>query len=151
MCCEICGNEIDLSVRKCPFCVSVIEQTVEQSRGTGFKIFRSKVVNLEQGLPFVDTAIKKMEQAIWEGQLEKYQALTFIHGYGSSGKGGAIREESRKVIDHMCSQKEITDYILGENFSRHNGKTRDYIRRYPGLRKNRNLGKANKGITIVFL
>ena len=115
------------------------------------KTFSSRVVNLKQGLPFVETAIKRMEQAILEGRQQNYQALTFIHGYGSSGEGGAIRRESRKVLDYMCSQKEIKDYIFGENFSRHNGKTRDYIRRYPELGKDRNLGKSNKGITIVFL
>lgn len=149
--CEICGNEISRSSKVCPFCGSSQENGKELNNSQAKKPFSSRVVNLEQGLPIVEVAIRKMDQAIADAKQQQITALTFIHGYGSSGKGGVIREECRKILDYMRGQKEIRDYIFGENFNRRSGSARDLIRRYPELGSDRNLGKSNKGITIVIL
>lgn len=149
--CEICGNEIPHFSKKCPFCGSSQENDLLHNKSQAKKPFINVVKNLEQGLPTVEVAMRKLDVAIADAQQQQVTALTLIHGYGSSGKGGVIREECRKILDYMRGQKEIKDYIFGENFNRRSGSARDLIRRYPELGSDRNLGKTNKGITIVIL
>lgn len=149
--CEICGNEITHFAKICPYCGSSQENGEEIKKNQAKKRFSSKVVNLEQGLPIAEVALHKMEQAISEGKRQNLTVLTFIHGYGSSGKGGVIRQECRKTLDYMRSRNVIKAYIFGEDFNKRSGSVRDLIRRYPELASDRNLGKSNKGITVVIL
>lgn len=147
MSCEICGNEIARSASCCPFCGSEL-----QPAKAGEKIaFHHRVVNLERGLPVVAVALTRLGIAVAEARQERIQILTLIHGYGSSGKGGVIRDECRKMLDYMQSKGEVQSFICGEQFSSHRGLVRDVLRRFPELNSDRNLNKENKGITLVIL
>ena len=147
MSCEICGNKIELTAKICPFCGSEQQSTSPAKKN----LFANRVVNLERGLPFVETALKRLSMAITEAQNDQIPIVTLIHGYGSSGKGGVIREECRKTLDYMKCRGEIHSVIFGENFSTHAGVVRDAFRRFPELSGDRNLNKQNKGITVVIL
>jgi len=46
--------------------------------------------------------------------------LRVIHGYGSSGKGGDIREAVREYLEHNSSRVE---YVAGEQFFNNPGVT----------------------------
>jgi len=145
--CEICGNEIVVTAKTCLFCGAEQQSVLPTKK----KPFANRVVNLERGLPFVDTALKRLSMAITEARNDQIPIVTLIHGYGSSGKGGAIREECRKTLDYMKSRGEIHTIIFGEDFSRQTGVVRDAFRRFPELSSDRNLNKHNKGITVVIL
>lgn len=147
MSCEICGNEIPRFSACCPFCGAELQPATE-----GKKIdFLHRVVNLERGLPVVDVALARLGIAITEARQERIQILTLIHGYGSSGRGGVIRDECRKMLDYMQSKGEVQSFIFGEAFSSRRGTVRDVLRRFPDLNGDRNLNKQNKGITLVIL
>lgn len=153
--CEVCGNPMPSVAVFCPYCVSRQEEQ-KKLKGkprysTTAKAFRQKVVNIEHGLPFLEVALKRLDKAIEMAQHESVVILTLIHGYGSSGKGGIIREEVRKMLDYMQARGEIRSYLGGEDFGRKNGVARDLVRRYPALVKDRNYNKANRGITLVIL
>ncbi len=148
MLCQICGNEREGGGSVCPYCGGAQEpMCVTAAQGTFFH----RVVNLEQGHPVVEQAIKKLRMEIDLGRQQKVRVLTVIHGYGSSGKGGAIGIECRKVLAFLRDRGEIHSFISGENFRRQSGPTRDLLRRFPQLATNVNLNKGNRGITLIVL
>jgi hypothetical protein len=146
--CDICGNDIDLGVRTCPFCGGRQEMS-SASVPTGIPFH--KVVNLEMGRPLVESALRKLQSELQEGRLQNLRVLTVIHGYGSSGKGGAIGAECRKVLAYLKGKGEITTFIPGEEFKRRSGPTQDLLRRFPQMDSNVNLNRGNRGITLVVL
>jgi len=115
------------------------------------KKFYQKTVNLEQGLPTVEQALHRLQQAIAAARHEHIRVLTLIHGYGSSGKGGTIRQECRKTLDYLRSKGEISDVFFGENFNRRSGAVKHLLHRFPELSRHPHLNNANKGITLVVL
>ena len=47
-----------------------------------------KTVNLEQGMPTADRAIRRLTYELAAARQMRYAAVKLIHGYGSSGTGG---------------------------------------------------------------
>ena len=147
--CQICGNEIDSSSVRCPYCNS--EQENDQQSRFPKKNFSQKTVNLEQGLPTVQQALNRLQQEITMARLEQISVLTLIHGYGSSGKGGAIRLECRKTLKYLSGNGTIGSVIFGEDFSRRHGAVKQQLHRFPELSRHPHLNRNNRGITLVFL
>jgi len=145
--CHVCGNEIDPGLTVCPFCGA----RQEKQPGHVGSRYRHKSINLEIGRPFVETAIAKLQKNIEIARAEGVCVLTVIHGYGSSGKGGRIRVESRKMLDFLMQKGEIHSYIAGEEFNRRAGSVKMALRRFPQLEKHAYLNRRNPGITIVIL
>jgi hypothetical protein len=145
--CGVCGNELPLVGARCPYCGAEAEERVVQKRPP----FCHKTVNLEAGRPVVEVALRRLEQAIDDGLRHGVNVITLIHGYGSSGKGGAIREECRKMLEFLKGRKVIGDYLPGEDFVKKSGRVRALLQRYPDLVRHNNLGKGNPGITLVIL
>ena len=108
-------------------------------------------VNIKAGMPTVDNAIRKITYNIKSAGPLGVTALKLIHGYGSSGKGGGIRVESRKYLDRIKSQGQIKGYITGENFSIFDEETRMAFNVCDELRRDSDLERHNNGITIVML
>lgn len=146
--CQTCGNDIAVGSAACPFCG---ERQETHSGVVPVAAPFHKVVNIEQGRPFVAGAMQKLEAELTSGRQQNLRVLTVIHGYGSSGKGGAIGVECRKVLAYLQGKGEIKGMIHGEDFRQKSGKTRDLLRRFPQLAANVNLNKGNRGITIVVL
>lgn len=145
--CDVCGNTIDSSFLLCPFCGSKIKQAqfIKQT------VFVHKTVNLEAGRPVLEVAISKLYETIADSVRNDVNVLTLIHGYGSSGKGGVIRSECRKILDLLKSKGQISDYIPGEDFNKRSGSVKSLLRRYPQLSEDKHLNRGNKGITLVIL
>lgn len=146
--CQVCGNDIAPGISLCPFCGG--KQDLQPGAGPAAGVFH-KVVNLERGRPLVESAMRRLRMELEDGQRQKLRVLTVIHGYGSSGKGGAIGVECRKVLEYLKGQGEIHTFIPGEEFRMQSGVTRDLLRRFPQLAGNANLNKGNRGITLVVL
>lgn len=79
-----------------------------------------KIVNLEVNRPTVDIAIKKMKSAI--ATSKKNDCILFIHGYGSTGKGGDIKIEAVKVLKTLLKIGSVSIIVPGEDFSITTGK-----------------------------
>jgi len=179
--CQVCGNDIDQGLRICPYCEEEQElfagldaapvsplaeprhcprpaanlQPSPEPPTPGRSLFGGdvfhKVVNLEAGRPFVETALRKLQMELANGRQQNLRVLTVIHGYGSSGKGGAIKVECRRFLEYLKGSGAINTFIPGEDFSRRSGPTRDLLRRFPRLADNVNLNRGNRGITLVVL
>jgi len=108
-------------------------------------------VNLKADLPTVDDAIRRITYNIKNAEPFGVTAIKFIHGYGSSGKGGGIRVEARKYLERQKSRGQIKDYITGEKFSIFDEATRKAFAACDELRRDSDLERHNNGITIVIL
>lgn len=146
--CEICGNERDEGGTVCPYCGLRDEIGSIKSRK---KSFRHKTINLELGRPTVEAALERMVEILRDAKKSDVTMVTLIHGYGSSGKGGVIRVECRKMLDYLKIKGRVSEYIAGEEFNQRSANVKALLRRYPKLRTNRNLNSGNRGITVVVL
>ncbi len=99
----------------------------------------------------VEVALNRLDEVIADAQRNSVSVLTLIHGYGSTGRGGAIRSECRMTLDYLKSKGLINDYIAGEDFNKRSGRVKALLRRYSPLSSDRNLNNGNQGITLVIL
>ena len=110
-----------------------------------------RVINLEDGHPTVNVGLLRMERALASARSERLPLLKLIHGYGSSGVGGLLREEVWKCLDRLKRSGYIADFIPGEDFRLSNETTWELVKREKSLKEDRDLGRSNRGITIVVL
>jgi len=144
--CVVCGNEFDRFDSHCPFCGSLRDTVHKRASGPLYQR-----VNLEKGMPLVEQALRRMENELERARLQGIKVVTLIHGYGSSGKGGAIKEEVRKQLDYLVHKNELREVCPGELLGKRHGRYRSLISRYPGLKREGDLERANPGITVVVL
>ena len=141
--CEVCGNERELDGPVCPFCGAAGE-TAPFAAGPQYK-----TVNLEKGMPLASQALSRLQQEIVLARSERCRVLVLIHGYGSSGRGGVIRQEVREQLQYMQEHGVINTFVTGEKFSTRTGEGRQLLRRFPFLRQLNDLNRGNKGVTLV--
>lgn len=146
--CSVCGNEAESTEAACPFCGAGIKPAPSAAKPADAG---HRIVNIEHGRPLVETALRKMEQELARARTESVRVVTLIHGYGSSGKGGKIRTECRKVLDHLLQQNRINMVIPGEDFRKRFGPGKALLKRYPELERNCASDFSNPGITIVVI
>ena len=108
-------------------------------------------INIKSDMPTVDDAIRRITYNIKTAAAFGVSAIKIIHGYGSSGKGGSIRTETRKYLDRQKSRGFIKDYIKGEDFSIFDVTTRNSFAICDSLRSDNDIERHNNGITIVIL
>ena len=144
--CAVCGNEIDPGVGQCPFCGAERAATAVSGGGPAHR-----EVNLERGLPPVAQALDRLDKEIALAALLGIRVLTLIHGYGSTGKGGGIRTETRRYLQRQKDKRQIRDFITGEQFSIFDEATRAAFLVCDDLRRDSDLERSNNGITIVIL
>ena len=110
-----------------------------------------KTVNLEEGLPGVEQARTRLAAEIEIARSSGLKLLKIIHGYGSHGVGGDLRLALQATLRRMEHSHEITDCIYGENWRTSDERTWDLLKRLPDLKSDSDLGRGNRGITIVVL
>jgi hypothetical protein len=110
-----------------------------------------QTVNIEQGMPAVDQAIIRMDEAIRSAKSKRCNVLKLIHGYGSSGKGGAIRHEVQSALAAHQRAGRIKAFVLGEDFSPFYPDARTAVKACPALALDKDYARSNHGITIVVL
>lgn len=110
-----------------------------------------ETVNLESGMPTVDTALRRLDSAIADARVRCIRALRIIHGYGSTGVGGKIRTAVRAKLAQYKASGRIRSYIAGEDFSPFYDESRKFCEELPQLKTDRDYLRGNDGITIVIL
>ena len=108
-----------------------------------------KVVNLEVGMPTVKEARLRMEHELQLARQSGYHAVKLIHGYGSSGKGGALRAELQKELSLAAERGAVHAFIAGEDWRISNEATWALLKRFPEWKQDSDLGRDNRGISIV--
>jgi hypothetical protein len=110
-----------------------------------------KTVILKEGMPSVEQARARLTTEIQIAQHHGVKVLKIVHGYGSTGVGGDLRIALQSTLRQMAARREIRDCIFGENWRTSNERTWELLKQQPELKNDTDLGKANKGITIVVL
>ena len=108
-----------------------------------------KELNLEHGMPTVDTALRWLESELDAARKMRRPALKLIHGYGSSGRGGKIRTACRKYLRREAEAGRVRLVIRGEDFSIFSEATRRSFILCGELRHDRDLDRENRGVTFV--
>lgn len=110
-----------------------------------------KTVNIEAGRPSVEVALQRLSQELRLGKANRVGALKVIHGYGSTGSGGAIRDAARRLLAERRRAGMIRDFVGGDEFSAFSPAGRRAVELLPELRRDTDYGRGNDGITIVVL
>lgn len=110
-----------------------------------------KEINIKADMPTASDAVKRVTYNIRNGKSWGCGAIKFIHGYGSTGKGGKIRMDTRRYLQEQKDKRYIKDFISGEDFSIFNEATRNAFAYCNELRNDSDLDRHNNGITIVIL
>ena len=110
-----------------------------------------KLINLEEGRPTVNVGLLRMDRALVAARSEGVPLLKLIHGYGSTGVGGRLREEVWKALDRFKRNGFIHDFIPGEDFRLSNEASWALVKRDKAIKEDRDFGRGNRGITIVVL
>jgi hypothetical protein len=110
-----------------------------------------RTFNAEAGLPTLDEARRLVIEEIKQAKRAGAKVLKVIHGYGSSGKGGALCVGLRKSFGLRKKERVIRDFIPGEDFTIFNPTTLNLLGAVPEMRGDRDLGASNEGVTIVWL
>ncbi len=109
-----------------------------------------RVINLEEGFPTVEQARQRMLRELQLAQRAGSRGVKLIHGYGSSGVGGEIRISIGRYLRELKERGELSAVIFGEDWAVSDPETWALIQRYGSLKKDSDLGKRNRGITIVW-
>lgn len=80
-----------------------------------------------------------------------YKVMKIIHGYGSHGQGGAIRNALLKKCQDLKNRHQIEDFICCDNWTPKNTVRRIAINYCPDLLADNDLYLLNPGCTIVIL
>ena len=112
---------------------------------------RLTIVNLEENRPTVNRMRLRLDRTLALARSEGTAILKLIHGYGSTGVGGALRLAVHSSLLRYKESGLIRDFIDGEDFRVSNQATWDLLKRMPEMKQDRDLGRGNKGITIVVM
>jgi hypothetical protein len=107
------------------------------------------IVNVEEGLPTLEEARIRLKSELAMCQSRGVQAAKIIHGYGSSGVGGVLRQGIRKSLISRRKEGQIKAVIFGEKWDIFDPLTRAMLEICPALSKDRDLCISNPGISIV--
>jgi hypothetical protein len=104
---------------------------------------------LEAGLPTVEQALKRLERDLREARACEAKVVRVIHGYGSSGRGGKIRDAVRRELGRKLARGEVRAVVPGENYSPTTNAGRDLLSRFKELQPTERSDSSNPGLTII--
>ena len=110
-----------------------------------------RTFNVEASLPTLEEARRLVAEEIRRAKRERVAILKVIHGYGSSGKGGALCVGLRKSFKLRKKEGVIRDFVAGEDFSIFNATTLSMLEAAPELRGDPDLNATNEGVTLIWL
>lgn len=102
-------------------------------------------------MPSVHEALQRVDREIGLARQQKDSLLKLIHGYGSSGAGGDIRIAVQKRLHELAEAGQIRGCIFGENWAKSDEATWRLLRSQSELKSDPDLGRQNRGITVVLL
>jgi hypothetical protein len=108
-------------------------------------------VNIKYDNPSVSDAIKRVTFAIHNAKRLGFKSVKFIHGYGSTGKGGKICVKVREYLQNQKERGVIRNWIPGDNFTIFNPPVLEAFRACDELRRDPDLERHNNGVTFVVL
>ena len=106
-------------------------------------------INIKENMPIACDALENLKGYIKIKKLLGVRCLVVIHGYGSSGKGGAICKSVRSYLKSQEKNKKLKSVIFGEDFDIYNKNSIALNSKYKELKIY--FCQCNHGVTIVEL
>ncbi|MGD0153443.1 MAG: Smr/MutS family protein [Thermacetogeniaceae bacterium] len=144
--CVRCGNEILDIATSCHFCGA--------RQGTGKQAGPCELVrtvNIEAGMPLVEEGLARLEGELTRARQAGVRVLRVIHGWGSTGTGGALRDACRAFLNRKLYTRQIAAIIYGDDYSPSTDAGHDLMNRCPELRSSMRSDNHNPGITFIVL
>jgi len=110
-----------------------------------------RVILLKAGMPTVQEARARLNAEIDGARGQGVIALKLVHGYGSTGSGGKLKDAIRRSLRRRQKEGKIRAWVAGEKWDIFDETTRLILQECPQLDKDRDLKGYNEGITIVLL
>ena len=108
-------------------------------------------VNLKSDRPTVQEALNRLEHELSSARQRGHSILKIIHGYGSTGAGGDIRIAVQLRLKELAETGAVRGCVFGEDWSKANEMVWAVIQARPELKTDTDLGRGNRGITVVML
>ncbi len=102
-------------------------------------------------MPTVQEALQRLARELAVARRDKVAMLKIVHGYGSSGVGGDIRIAVQKRLHALVEAGQIRVCIFGEDWSKTDDATWKLLQSQGELKGDSDLGRRNRGITVVVL
>lgn len=143
--CPVCGNPVSRDAVVCPYCESPLSRQAQPKASV------VKTINVKQDDLPADVAADRMETVLANARAAGTKILIVIHGYGSRGTGGSIKEAVRSRLRRLQSEHRIRGMVFGEDFGPGNDDAIQIAAAHQTLLAPHVFGAGNEGITIVSL
>ncbi len=110
-----------------------------------------RTVNLKPDMPSVHEALQRLDRELALARQQKHALLKVIHGYGSTGAGGDICVAVQRHLKELVEQSQLRDCIFGENWAKSDDATWRLLQTHSELKNDPDLGRRNRGITVVLI
>ena len=108
-----------------------------------------ETINIEQGYPQVPIAMQRLNNGLCRARATGKPFAKIIHGYGSSGNGGAIKSALAAELRRYCLRRVIVNFGPGEDFGPFSESARAMSAAHPEISRDCDWGRSNDGITVV--
>lgn len=110
-----------------------------------------RVVNIKKDNPNSDYALFLIDEEIKYSRAIGNRAIVIIHGYGSHGTGGVIKDAVKHYLPELKRKHIIDDYVFGENWGDTNPTKIKMCHIFPELILHENLHSLNRGVSVILL
>jgi hypothetical protein len=100
-------------------------------------------------MPTVEQSKRRLLEFLYAPRGANGPVVKIVHGYGSTGKGGAIRAAVREQMASWQREGKVLKVVAGENWSIFDADSQDLRARYAFLGKDEDLDRGNAGMTLV--
>ncbi len=110
-----------------------------------------RVINIKSDMPTVEEARRELIAAINKARADGVKVVKIIHGYGSTGVGGALRNALRKSLQKRRKEGVVSSIVFGESWGVFDEHARALRNRHAFLREDPDYNRQNSGVTLAEL
>ena len=110
-----------------------------------------RTINIKENSATVDYALAVVEIEIESAKREGLTAIKVLHGYGSHGRGGAIKKALNEKLRQWKNGKFIIDYFGGDKWNMFDKDTLKILQLDKTIFNDEDMNKSNPGITIIWV
>ena len=110
-----------------------------------------RIVNIKKDNPNVDYALFLIDEAIRYSRATGNRVVLIIHGYGSHGQGGAIKQGVKIYLPELKKAGVISYFVFGENWGDTNETKIEIERIDPEIILSEQLFCINSGVSFILI